>query len=368
MLRDFKISGKASFIIGGQWGSEGKGAAAAWVGSQCEFDILTTNASAQAGHTSVVNDVKHVVFHLPSAQFGMSTKPVGYLNAGCAIDLGVLTDELNRYADRFETLYIHPNAAIITRECREAEMRADSAQTKVASTRKGVGEALARKALRSGANVSTQAILGAHNNPLVRVLDLNTNMLLPQRSVLVEVPQGIGLSLNSQFYPHVTSRDVSVAQAANDAGIHPNFVGPVMLVLRTFPIRVGNISEQWAIIGPGDDSGLAPKVVGYSGDCYPDQREITWGELGVTPEITTVTKRVRRVFTWSRLQLAEAIRAARPTHVFLSHVDYLNEPKYQEMGQYVRDIFAAAFQCQLPYPQIVYSIGPGTGDVHFLEG
>jgi adenylosuccinate synthase len=78
-----------------------------------------------------------------------------------------------------------------------------------------------------------------------------------------------------------------------------------MLSVRTFPIRVGNVPD------------------GYSGDCYPDQVETTWETLGVEPEITTVTKRVRRVFTFSDLQYAEAVSVNRPTHVFLNFCNYL---------------------------------------------
>ena len=33
------------------------------------------------------------------------------------------------------------------------------------------------------------------------------------------------------------------------------------------------------------------------GDFYEDSRELSWGELGQSPELTTVTGRVRRVAT-----------------------------------------------------------------------
>ena len=207
--------------------------------------------------------------------------------------------------------------------------------------------------------------LVARNHPFtaryVRRLDLNSR-LMNGSSVLVEVPQGHGLSLNGKFYPHCTSRDCTVMQAASDAAIHPSFVGPVMLVLRTFPIRVGNLME----IPPEGKSWDASMEWGKSGDCYPDQKELTWDELGVEPEITTVTKRVRRVFTFSQQQLIEAMSASRPTHIFLSHVDYLRDPTMYgwPFERYIYKIKHTAQALHLPRPAIYWSDGPSTDDVH----
>jgi len=314
-IEDFLVKGKASFIVGGQYGSEAKGAAAAWLAARMaerslNFDVVTTNAGAQAGHTSLHKGLKRVVFHLPTYPLVNPGSELVYLNAGSIIDVSTLFNEMDQVArdapwHHSKRFHIHPNAAIITEECKNAENRDDSPQSAISSTRKGVGEALARKVSRSG--------VIARNHPklrdYVRRIDINYAMQ-KGKSVLVEVPQGISLGLNNKFYPHCTSRDCTIAQAASDAGIHPHFVGPTMLVLRTFPIRVGNIVVN------GDEKS--------SGDCYPDQQEITWDQLGVKPEITTVTGRVRRVFTWSHQQVYDAIGLTRPSVIYLSHVDYLS--------------------------------------------
>lgn len=372
MLNNFLIPGKASFICGGQFGSEAKGAAAAWVAHQLwsagpidaklrRFDIVTTNAGAQAGHTSIHNGVKKVVFHLPTAPL-ITPGSIGYLNAGAIIDLDGLTKEIDEHWRSFSEFYIHPNAAIITDDCRTVEGRADSAQTAIASTRKGVGEALARKVLRSGISARSAmpgTLLGDDGSGTMRTvmvhrLDLNNMLARHNKSMLVEVPQGFGLGLNQRFYPHCTSRECTPAQAASDAGIHHSLCGPVMLVLRTYPIRVGNIMQ---------DSGI---IQGRSGSCYPDQREISWDELGVPPEITTVTKRVRRVFTWSHQQAYEAISATRPTHILLSHVDYLKNQQ-EKLDSYVLSILTVCKAAGVAVPQIFFSTGPTTADVHEVD-
>lgn len=365
-LDAFCTSGKIDFILGGQYGSCGKGAASAWLTTTlikqredseavwnqanrdnrdflkyqslpARYNIVTTNAGCQSGHTSIHNGKKRVLFHFPTAGV-IDPNTFIYLNAGSVIDPDVLRDEFIENDISLNRFCVHPNAAIVTSECREAECRAGSAQTRIASTRKGVGEAISRKVLRSS-KLARDYEWGRHGyQPNIITIDLNKR-LQAGSSVLCEIPQGVSLSLNSQFYPYVTSRDCTVMQAMSDAGVHPSFMGSTMLVMRTFPIRVGAI---------GDNN---------SGDCYPDQLETSWGALGVEPEITTVTKRVRRVFTWSKLQLNDAMALCRPQSVYLTFCDY-----QAELGNITLQICGAALKIGLPAPQIFYQYGPSTAD------
>ena len=351
LFNGFRQPGLASFVLGGQWGSEGKGAACASLAYELakrgeRFDIVTVNAGAQAGHTSVHNGVTRVVFHLPTASL-VARQELGsigliYLNAGAIIDPKGLMKEIWDNEIGVLDLAIHPNAAIITQECKDAENRADSAQTKIASTRKGVGEALSRKVLRSGMLAKDHPDLA----PYVRRINLNHEMA-GGSSVLVEIPQGIGLSVDEQFYPHCTSRNCTVAQGMSDAGIHPWYYNQTMLVLRTFPIRVGNIMENG-------------EQLGQSGGCYPDQHEIWWSDLGKKAEITTVTKRVRRVFTFSVEQCRNALAVSRPDVVYLTFCDYLGDS--HDVQALVREIENASARVGIN-PEIVYQYGPSTHDV-----
>lgn len=339
------MSGRASFIVGGNFGSEAKGAAAAFVATHLQergefFDIVTTNAAAQAGHTSVHEGTRKVLRHLPTIPL-YSKSPTVYINAGAVIDVDVLLDEIRDNPLFHYRLAIHPRAVVITDECRAEEMALDSMNTRTGSTRKGVGAALARKVMRTARLVQDEPRLAYW------VQDINLNRELRRgRSVAVEVPQGLGLSLNSKFYPYVTSRNCTIQQAMSDADIHPQFYGRTMLVLRTFPIRVGDVVEDGVTLGT-------------SGGCYPDQREITWEELGVAAEITTVTRRVRRVFTLSRIQVTEAVTATRPDVVFMSFCDYSSEVA----DELARTVEGAARACGIPCPKFIYAHGPATSDV-----
>lgn len=351
MFEDFEQKGKASCICGGQFGSESKGSGSAYVALKLAeqgrfFGIVTGNMAAQSGHTSIHNGVTRVLYHIPTAPviaqqvLGRASGGVVYLNAGSIIDVEILKKELELYDGR---LYIHPNAAVITDECKEAEGRADSAQTKIASTRKGVGEALSRKVLRSGQVASDHPFL----SKFVRNMDLNEHMK-QGKSVLVEVPQGVSLSLNhSSFYPYTTSRDCTPSSAFGDANIHPTFYNDTMVVLRTFPIRVGNIVENG-------------ELKGQSGSCYTDQHELSWSDIGVDAEITTVTKRVRRVFTFSKQQVKDTFRICRPGYVFLTFCNYVK--KSEDLIEIVWAINEAAKDADMPLPKIVFQWGATTED------
>lgn len=350
-LDKFCQNGKADVIVGGQFGSEGKGSAAAYLAKRLAevnrfYNFYTVNFGAQAGHTSVHNGNKRVVFHLPTAALiarDYGQQPLIYINGGAIIDVDVLMQELRDNDLGPDNVFIHPNAAVITDGCRAAEGAADSAQTKIASTRKGVGQALARKVLRSGLIARDCRALYRH---VAAGIEFNTR-LRQNSSVLIEVPQGIGLSVDSQFYPYCTSRNCTLQQGMADAGIHPHFLGASMLVLRTFPIRVGNIAE-------------GGKLLGTSGDIWSDQHETTWEELGVPAEITTVTKRVRRVFTYSMQQAHHSMTLTRPDVVHLTFCDYVKDQL--ALSKMVGDLHAMARYEKFSTTVLMQS-GPTTDDV-----
>jgi adenylosuccinate synthase len=106
--------------------------------------------------------------------------------------------------------------------------------------------------------------------------------------------------------------------------VPPADVGDVYLNLRTFPIRVGNVVEDG-------------KRMGYSGDFYPDCKELSWEQIAAEAgmptaeatslterERTTVTKRIRRVCNFSFHGLKDAVRVNGATKLILNFVQYLD--------------------------------------------
>lgn len=333
----------AYVIVDGQYGSTGKGALATLLAlaGMGRITIATTSAGPNSGHTGHVPHWGHipgrkiVTRQLPIVSAVLNhiggATPVAYLNGGAVIDPGVLFDECAELEFPQHKLQVHPCAAIIMEEDRQAE--AEGSVAAIASTGKGVGSALARKILRKG-NIAKQVFMGCF--PVQYNWDTDI--------VVVEVAQGFSLGINSsRFYPYVTSRECTVMQGIADAQIPYNKVRKVAMAVRAYPIRVGNTDK------------------GQSGDCYPDQEETSWETLGVEPELTTVTQRVRRVFTWSRMQFQDAVRANQPDTIFVSHCDYIksDEDRAQFLNMIIND-YTIVMDCR---PMVLYSKGPTPEDV-----
>lgn len=299
--------GRANVIIDGQWGSTGKGKLAGWFCEKERPDVVICDYMPNAGHTYVSENGKKVmVCQLPvGAAFGIPS----LLGPHCAINLDILRDEINNYGHA-APISIHPLATIITTRDRDNEQ---TYAGRVANTAKGGHAASASKALR----INTVQL--AKDCPALRPYIRDTHQMAQSylrsgATILVETAQGFDLGLNhGTTYPYVTGRDCLIGRALDNAGLPVRSIGAIIGSLRTYPIRVGNTA------------------VGNSGPYYGDQQELTWDELSaiagrfIDPERTTVTKRVRRVFTFSYQQIERFCDFVRPTHAFLNFVNYWTE-------------------------------------------
>tara|TARA_R100001594_G_scaffold33685_6_gene62461 strand:+ start:4979 stop:6049 length:1071 start_codon:yes stop_codon:yes gene_type:complete len=348
-------AGKAAVLVDGQFGSTGKGLLAAYLAHQPEneVDIAVTNASANAGHwTKYENKDGFCCFHMPT--FGViQDKSTIYLDAGAIIHPDTLMEEMSTLNIPEHRVHIHPNATIIRDVDKQQEHDLNSGATSIASTQKGVGEALMNKIGRKELNIASNCEQIFH---MVNTIDLNEE-LQQGAKVSVEVPQGYSLSINSEFYPHTTSRQCTVTQGLSDANIHPFFLGSIAQSMRTFPIRVGHIYND------------AGEIIGHSGNFYADQREINWSDLGVDAELTTVTGRERRVFTWSWLQYERSIIDNRPTHLFINFLNYMHEDA--AAINLINEINERYEKIMGNKPSMIYGRGPNVEDVStsmYLEG
>lgn len=303
--------GKLNIIIDGQFGSTGKGLLSSYVGTMYDVNLAITNASPNAGHTFYVDDVPYVTRHLPVTGV-INTDSIIYLCPGAIINPVILLEEMETHNVSPDRVYIHPRAAVI--ETQDIETEQEGSVKKIASTRSGVGSALVRKINRS-------AQLAGENKALRSMArELNVKWYLDAGvTVVMEVPQGFDLSINSGLsYPHCTSREITVPAALADAQVHPGYLGSVIVCLRTFPIRVGHIVEDG-------------EIVGNSGPFYDDSTETSWEELGVTPERTTCTKRIRRVATFSMMQYKRMIKVFKPDYILLNFANYLSKKELSDL-------------------------------------
>lgn len=339
-------------VVDGQYGSTGKGLLSSVLAEHLpgEVDIVTSNAGPNSGHTSYYFDEKVVLRQLPTFsvmhQLFHGEMPWTRLNAGAIIEPDCLGAEVMAYVPNRAKLSVSDNAAVVSESSKNAETDMVGL---IGSTGKGTGAALAAKVMRDPQAVFAGAF---HEDDRFRPFadefgssDYDTNlngMIEDGRTVLAEVSQGFSLSLNAGgFYPFCTSRDCTVGQAMSDANVHPSYYRDCAMVVRTFPIR----------------------VAGNSGPCYADQTELDWEALGQTPELTTVTQKVRRIFTWSKAQFADAVAANRPGVVMVNFMNYLGEGVNH--GDWLRHNVLQVYQAVMGHqPKLVLlGYGPKNDDV-----
>jgi adenylosuccinate synthase len=296
-------------LIGGEYGSEGKGQIASYLAR--EYDLLIRVGGPNAGHTVYERPKPYTFHHLPSGTRASEARIA--LGPGAVISIQTLLREIGDCGITSERLSIDPQAMIIERDDVRFEMK--TLAMTIGSTAQGVGAATARKVLRGARGTPVRLAKDVKElKPYLREsrMLLDTVFSKGQR-VFLEGTQGTALSLHHGYYPHVTSRDTTVSGCLAEAGIAPSRVRRIIMTCRTYPIRVQNPR--------GGTSGR----IG---------RELTWKEIahrsGIPvaelrrAEKTSTTGRKRRVaeFDWALLRKAASLNG--PTDVALTFVDYLS--------------------------------------------
>lgn len=310
---------RAYMIIDGQWGSTGKGLLCGYLSRLVEPDVVVCNFGANAGHTYVYDDGKTIMTQqLPTAAITGPKITMVLIGPGSIIDQRILLREMDMMSavrgGLAPEIYIHERAAVITQEHKDIECKKLNS---ISSTCKGVGAAQASKVMREP-DCTVRDYSHLKFAPARIVSDKEyVNLLCLARTVQIESAQGFELGVNTgSHYPYCTARDVTPWQVLSDCAIPQALLINCdrYVVMRTFPIRVGNAFDK-------DGS-----QIGWSGPVYDDQQEVEWGDFpGVEPEKTTVTKKVRRIFTFSYKALERMIYRLDPTSVFLNFVNYLEE-------------------------------------------
>jgi adenylosuccinate synthase len=291
-----------SIVVGGQYGSEGKGKVAHYLARERNAAAAVRVGGPNSGHT-VYDDAgrKFIFQHLPTA--AVLPDVICVLAAGSYIDVDRLLHEVTLIGLPARRLKVDPNAVVISGQHRVDEhfvgLRAG-----IGSTLTGTGAAVLDRVSR------VKPLRFAKDEPLLAKYVCETKPylrgLLDQASrVVIEGTQGYGLSvLHNRHYPYATSRDTTAAGFLSEVGLSPLDVDEIALVIRAFPIRV-----------PGNSGPL--------------EHECTWADVtesagapSMLTEMTSVTQSLRRVARFSAAVVRDAILANRPTIVVLNHVDY----------------------------------------------
>lgn len=372
-------SNKVNFVVDGQWGSCGKGLIAGYLAQRYDVGVASTNNLPNAGHT-VILDAEHghskfISKILPCSAFlnTIGQKVTSLIGPGAGFNIGQLIKEMGECNIGPELVRIHPRAMVVTEEHAEIERGGGGSKggvKHIASTMQGSGAARAEKIMR-GEHVK----LARDFPELEEMIEEDwwgtlADSITSDRMWLHEGSQGFSLGMNhGSHYPQCTSRECTVAREIMDLGVPPHSVGDVYLVIRPFPIRVGNVVENGAQIG-------------YSGDCYLDQEELTWKyikEQSGYPkdwdlhEMTTVTKRLRRVFTFSMAQISVAAGVNGATKIALNFANYLDYSCFSTNGTDINELpdkvqgFIRKLESSLNIPVTIVGTGPQIDHVWNLD-
>lgn len=273
-------------VVGGLYGSEAKGhVTQRLVEANARQGKNVTNirvGGPNAGHTGFDKDGNSWALRQVPVGVVVDAEPdqiALVIAPGSEIDLPVLLDEIDRLTDagllEGKGLHVHVEATMIEDRHKETETALIG---KIGSTGKGIGAARADRLLR-GANrliddtkamteLMNRGVLLVHNE-FEQTADGRTD-----DAIIIEGTQGYALGLHAGHYPQCTTSDCRAVDFLSMAGISPwsgwiTGLG-IWIVARVFPIRV-------------------------AGNSGPLKDEVTWDELHLPEEFTTVTKKVRRV-------------------------------------------------------------------------
>jgi adenylosuccinate synthase len=293
-------------IVGGQYGSEGKGKVALEFARRRSATVAVRVGGTNSGHTAVdQGGLTRILRQLPTA--ALLPGVICVLPAGSYVDPDILLDEIAAIELPEDRLIIDPNAVLIT-DWEKAEEARSGLRENIGSTGSGTGAAVVRRIARDGT-----ARLSSSDGRLRRYVSaiparrMMRARLARGERIVIEGTQGFGLSLlHSDAYPNVTSRDTSAAAFVSEAGLSPLDVDDVVLVLRSYPIRVAGNSG--VLVNEID----WPTVTTESGAPEP------------ISERTSVTRMVRRVARFDAAIVRTAIETNIPTHIVMNHLDYVD--------------------------------------------
>jgi adenylosuccinate synthase len=307
-------------LVGAQYGSEGKGNVVAHLANG--YDVLLRVGGPNAGH--MVAHPKQKYVQLPSGTRGNPNARI-LVGSGATIWPPQMLKEIRECGLEGENrLIIDEQAMIIEQSDRDIESKRLGV---IASTKQGVGAATARKIVGRG----DQPMFGdkvrlARGHPdLKPYLGSVTRELEDAYAkgvrIMLEGTQGTGLSLHHGSWPHVTSRETTASGCLADAGISPLRVRRVVMVTRTYPIRVGG------------DSG--PMNLEINARVVSDRSGLSEHEILKT-EIGTISGTQRRIaeFDWEQVRRSSVLNGA--TDIALTFADYIaaenkNATRYEEL-------------------------------------
>lgn len=241
-------------VQGGQWGSEAKGAVAAALCLSRPIDIAVRTGAINAGHTVVYNNRHYAMQQIPTGWVNPNTQLV--IGAGAYIHPPTLWREIEMISEAMPNKNVIDRLFIDSRcgthlEAAEQLSKDANRHHSIGATGKGCSEAIINKIRNrnNGAMLFVEWLSRTTDKPhLAGTLQfVDTVQMLNDEhdkgaKLLIEGTQGTLLDLHLGPYPYTTSRMTSAANWVAECGLSPSLPYEVVLVCRTYPIRVAGNS------------------------------------------------------------------------------------------------------------------------------
>jgi adenylosuccinate synthase len=334
-------------VVGGQYGSEGKGKICAHLAITNNVDYMVRCGGPNSGHTVYVAGQRYQLQQVPSGFVNPHTRLL--IAAGGLVDPHVFLREVEACGLDPDRIGIDKNAGVIEASDVDNE-KTLGLNGRLGSTGVGVGSAVSRRVLRD----PNFRLAQDHRDlkPFVTsVSDELASAVRHDKSIVVEGTQGFGLSLyHAEEWPYRTSRDTTAHSFLGEVGIGIRDY-EVIMAIRTFPIRVAGNS------GPLPDEITWEDVQRESGYPHP------------IAEYTTTTKRLRRVarFDWS--VVGQAVAANAPTQIALHGGDYVEFQNFgvNEWSRLRPKLRGLIGDIEDRYSIPVVIIGTGASNAHIVD-
>lgn len=310
-VRPLTASPLVDVLVGGQYGSEGKGNIANYLAP--EYQVLVRVGGPNAGHKVFRTGAQPYTFRqLPSGALG-NRDAMLVVGAGAVISLPTLLKEIGELAIPFDKLMIDPQAMMIDQS--DIDWEVQHLKAAIGSTAQGIGAATARKILyrRPESEVRLAKDIHELKHYIGDTIEFFASCYSSGKKIMLEGTQGTTLSLHHGHYPHVTSRVTTAAACLAEAGLASRNVRKILMVCRTYPIRVGDSVT-------GNTSGYMSQRIDF--EAIAHRSGIPYSELKET-EVGSVSGRPRNVaeFDWSQLRRSLILNG--PTDIALTFADYL---------------------------------------------
>ncbi|MEK7774509.1 MAG: adenylosuccinate synthase [Candidatus Zixiibacteriota bacterium] len=334
---------KNRVVVGLQWGDEGKGKIVDLLAADVDI-IARCQGGANAGHTIIINDKKHVLRLIPSGIFHPGK--VCCIGNGVVIDPFSLKEELDLLSSQgvnFDgRLFVSPAANLVLpyHKLIDATDERNRGTESIGTTQRGIGPAYVDKVARNGIRVvdlfaterlrhrleyqktiKEKYLAGSsderadidrifhdlqHMAAMFRPLVADISKYLwdswkSGKTLLYEGAQGSMLDVDLGTYPFATSSNTITGGVLTGLGIGPQMIDEVVGIVKAYTTRVG--------AGP-----FPTELVDELGE----KLRITGDEYG------SVTGRPRRCGWLDLVSLKHAVRINGVSSIAITKLDVLD--------------------------------------------